>query len=96
MSELRITEFWCQECGQPLAVCDGEGVCTEARKRSIMTLGDVFGSVLPFLFVKIDTLPFTVAMQKHLENEAIKEMNIQEEKIRQLKGEKQNGKVQSW
>lgn len=38
MSEMRIDKFWCAECGQSLEVCDGEGVCTEARKRSIIGL----------------------------------------------------------
>ena len=28
--------FWCEKCGQSLAVCDGEGVCESARRRSTM------------------------------------------------------------
>jgi hypothetical protein len=73
MPEMQLTQFWCSECGQPLAICDGEGLCASARKRSVIGLRGIYVSILPFVFIKIDTLPFTIALQEYIETEVRKE-----------------------
>lgn len=51
---MNTANFWCEKCGEPLAVCDGSQWCSEARKRSVTNRGARGGIVTINYYTVVD------------------------------------------